>query len=57
MPVLDDDHVKVEINKDTLEVRVYADSAEALESVACRFCAKTAQCDHQVIKPCYIPCG
>lgn len=57
LPKYEESKVKISINRDTLEVRVYADSTEALEQTACRFCAKTTECDHQIVKACFVPCG
>jgi predicted lipoprotein len=57
LPNYEESKVKISIDRETLSVRVYAESTEALEQTACRFCSKTSECDHQIVKACFVPCG
>lgn len=48
----------MEIDRETLAVRIYADSVEDLREVACPVCAHYETCDKVFAgKPCAVPCG
>lgn len=48
---------RIVIDRNTLEVRVYAESMEDLKDTACQFCSNNEHCDKTAIKPCLVPCG